>query len=260
MKRAFSAAILVLAFIGAATGATTVTGQILDYEKGYLFFTTGDGFRVAPNATIVNGTPETREYARVTFDGSGTITRIEVSRTKLPAEGDLGALHQYAVQLSTPAPNPDLAQPPAGGLCGRTIGGKEVGVRFVVQVPPNTPLTDTIYLTTDQSGWNPQAYRLDRIDGLHYGTILKLLSGTHMQVLVDRGSAQSIMVAENGIEQKPMLLCVGDSDVQAFRVQVYRWADEQGASSQQIPQTFPTPYNPAPFPNLPQPPRPSPHP
>lgn len=260
MKRALSAVILVLALIGAATGATTVTGQILDYEKGYLFFTTGDGFRVAPDAGIVNGPPQTRDYARVTFDATGTITHIEVSRSKLPPEGDLASLRRFAVTLSTPAPNPELAQAPAGGLCGRTIGGKQVGVRIVVQVPPNTPLTDTIYLTTDQSGWNPQAYRLDRLDGLHYGTILKLLSGTHMQVLVDRGSAQSIMVAQNGIEQKPLLLCVGDSDAQAFAVHVYRWADEQGPGSQQIPMTFPTPYNPAPFPNLPQPPRPSPRP
>jgi hypothetical protein len=257
MKRVISAVVLVLALIGAASGATTVTGQVLDYEKGYLFFTTGDGFRVAANADIVNGAPHTRDYARVTFDSSGTITRIETSHTKLPPEGDLASLHHFAIALSTPAPNPDLAQPPAGGLCGRTVAGKQVGVRIVVQVPPNTPLTDTIYLTTDQSGWNPQAYRLDRLDGLHYGTILKLLSGTHMELLVDRGSAQSIMVAQNGIEQKPMTLCVGDSDAQAFRVQVYRWADEQGPGSQQIPTTFPTPFNPAPFPNLPQP---TPHP
>ncbi len=258
MKRALSAVALALVLAGAATGATTVTGQILDYERGYLFFTTGDGFRVAPDATIV-GVPRARRYARVTFDASGTIVRVEVSSLKLPPEGDLGALARFAVAMSTPAPNPDLAPAQRAGRCSRTVRGKLVAVTINVQVPPTTALTDTVYMTSDQSGWNAQAYRLDRIDALHYRTMLKLYSGTTMHVLFDRGSAQSIQVAENGIEQQPYLLCIGDEDAQAFRSVVYRWADEQSGPGGQIPQTFPTPYNPAPFPNLPTPPpRPSP--
>lgn len=260
MKRIGPALVLTLALIGAASGATTVTGQVLDYEKGYLFFTTGDGFKVAQNATVENGPPQTRDYARVTFDPNGTITDIQVSHKKLPPEGDLSAVHRFAVALSTPAPNPDLNQPQTGSLCSRTQGGKLVGITIAVQVPPNTPLTGTIYMTTDQSGWNPQAYRLDRVDALHYRTTLRLYSGTTMQVLFDRGGMQSIQVAENGIEQKPYTLCIGDEDAQAFRVHVYRWADDQGTQAQSVPMTFPTPYNPAPFPNLPTPPQPQPTP
>jgi hypothetical protein len=242
-----------LALVGAASPTVTVTSQILDYEKGWLFLTTGDGFRVAPNVEVVNGPAQTRRYARVTFDAAGTVTKIEVSRKKLPAEGDLASVHHFAVALSPSKPNPELAAPPAMGRCGLTRAGKMVGLTITLQVPPTTGATDNIYMTSDQSAWNAQAYRLDRIDALHYRTTLKLLSGTQMHVLFDRGSAQSIQLGQNGIEQKPYLLCVGDEDAQAFRATVYRWGDEQNGQTQQIPTALPTPYNPAPFPNLPTP-------
>ena len=255
MKRAIISALLVLGLIGASAGpSTVVTTQILDYEKGWLFLTTGDGFHVAPDVTVVNGPPEARRYARVTFDGTGVVTKIEVSSKKLPPEGDLSAVHRFAVQLSTPVPNPELVPAPNPDRCARTRGGKIVAVTVIVQVPPSTPLTDTVYMTSDQSAWNPQAYRLDRMDALHYRTVLKLYSGTIMHVLFDRGSVRSMEVQENGIEQKPYTLCIGDEDAQAFTRTVYRWADEQNGTTQQIPEALPTPYNPAPFPNMPSPP------
>jgi hypothetical protein len=253
MKRMLLAVLLTVALLGAATPAVTVTSQILDYEKGWLFLTTGDGFRVSPNVDIVNGPAATRRYARVTFDGSGIVTKIEISRTKLPAEGDLNGIHRFAVALSPAAPNPELGAPPPIGRCGLTRPGKLVGLTITVQVPATTGATDTIYMTSDQSAWNAQAYRLDRIDALHYRTTLKLLSGTQMHVLFDRGSTQSIQLGQNGIEQQPYVLCIGDEDAQAFHAIVYRWGDEQNGSTQQIPQALPTPYNPAPFPNLPTP-------
>jgi hypothetical protein len=260
MKRALLGILLAISLVGATAAPTSVTTQILDYEKGYVFFTTGDGFHVAPNVQILNGPPAARRYARVTFDDSGTVVKIELSNTKLPAEGDLSSIHRFAIALSTPAPNPDLAPVTGFDKCRNTLGGHLVTVAIEVQVPPTTGLTDQVYMTTDQSGWYAQAYRLDRIDTLHYRTVLKLYSGTQLHVLFDRGSTQSIQVGENGIEQKPGLLCVGNEDVQAFRSTVHHWADEQVGGTQQLPQTMPTPYNPAPFPNLPPAPHPSPRP
>ena len=239
--------LLVAGLIGAGAPQTTVTAQILDYEKGFIFFTSGDGFRVSPAVTIVNGEPAARRYARVTFDANGVVTRIEVSQTKLAPEGDLAAVSHFAVAASTPAPNPDLVPSPRPGRCATVRAGKSVTVTVTAQVPPSTGPTDSVYMTSDQSGWNVQAYRLDRVDVLHYRTVLKLYSGTVMHVLMDRGSTQSIQVGENGIETKPFLLCVGDEDVQAFRVAVYRWGDEAAGPSQAIPQAIPTPYNPSPF-------------
>ncbi len=240
----------------AATAATgpVVTAQILDYEKGYVFFTTGDGFKVAPNVVIVNGPAVPPRYARVTFAADGTVTKIEVSLKKLPPEGDLDSVHRFAIALSPAQPNPELAPKPNPGLCSRTVAGKSVLVAVTVQVPPTTGVTNNVYMTTDQSGWNPQAYKLDRIDALHYRTVMRLNSGTVMHVLFDRGSTQSVQVGENGIEQQPYLLCIGDSDVQAFTRTVSRWGDETAAGTMPVPQTMPTPYNPAPFPNLPTPP------
>jgi hypothetical protein len=99
---------------------------------------------------------------------------------------------------------------------------------------------------------------LDRIDAVHYRTMLKLYSGTILHVLFDRGSTQSIQVGENGLDVPPYLLCIGDEDAQAFRATVYRWGDEKTDGIQPVPQAMPTPYNPAPFPNLPTPPQPTP--
>lgn len=253
MKRIAALLLSGVMLLGAANAgqSTVVTAQLLDFEKGYVFFTTGDGFHVAPDVTIVNGPAVARRYARVTFDASGVVTKIEISKAKLPPEGDVASLHRYAVALSPAQPNPDLA--PAAGLdrCSRTRPGKMVALSVTIQVPPTTPLTDTVYMTSDQSGWNYQAYRLDRIDALHYRTLLKMYSGTEMHVLFDRGGAQSVQVQENGIDQAPYMLCIGDEDAQAFTRTVYRWADQQAAALPAVPQAMPTPYNPAPFPNLP---------
>lgn len=256
MTRFLSAIVLVAMACCMATAIaadTVVTAQILDYEKGYVFFTTGDGFKVAPNVVVVNGPAAPPRYARVTFDAAGTVTRIEVSHTKLPPQGDLASIHRYAIALSPPQPNPDLVPPSGGDRCARTKGGKLVAVSVTVQVPPSTTVTDDVYMTSDQSAWNPQAYKLDRIDALHYRSQLKLYSGTVMHVLFDRGSSQSIQVGQNGIEEKPFLLCVGDEDAQAFTRTVYRWGDETAGGTMPVPQSVPTPYNPAPFPNLPTP-------
>jgi hypothetical protein len=254
MKRALEALLFMVCLIAATPQTMTVTTQVLDYEKGYIFFTTGDGFHVAPDAVIVNGPVVARRYVRVTFDATGVVTRIEVSEKKFPPEGDVGAVARYAVALSSPAPNPDLIPQKSSDRCSNTRPGKLVTVAITVQAPPSTAFNDQVYMTSDQSGWNAEAYRLDRVDALHYRTVLKLYSGTVMHVLFDRGSTQSIQVGENGIDIKPYLLCVGDEDAQAFTRIVYRWGDEQSGPTQTIPQVLPTPYNPAPFPGLPTPP------
>ncbi len=244
----------------AQAGIVTVTAQILDYEAGYVFFTSGDGFKVAPNVSIVDlksgapaGSPQPRQYGRVTFDAAGIVTKIELTNAKLPLDGDYGAIRKFVIALSTPAPNPDLAPHLNGSRCASVRPGRSVTLNITVQVPPTTSLTDNVYMTTDQSGWNAQAYRLDRRDALHYRVQLKLLSGIQLHVLFDRGSMQSVQLARNGIEQEPYPICIGDEDAQTFTQTVFNWADQQAGASIPIPQTMPTPYNPAPFPNLPTP-------
>ncbi|HLY03728.1 MAG TPA: hypothetical protein VKR56_14685 [Candidatus Cybelea sp.] len=252
----------------AADPSIVVTGQLLAYQDGFVFFTTGDGFRVAPGVVIRDAktgaatklSPAPRIWARATFDATGTVTELDLSRAALPPEGNFADVMRFAVAASSPAPNPDLlayqnlATPaPGGGLpAGVSYSGKPVLVTFIVQVPPTTPLTSSVYISTDQSAWNAQAIPMDRIDALHYEITRRYPSGTIFNYLYDRGSLQSEEIAQNGLSRKPRKFVVPDADVRTVSDTVYAWQDQvPGSINQQQPQIMPTPYNPAPFPNLP---------
>lgn len=252
----------------AAGPSVVVTGQLLAYQDGYVFFTTGDGFHVANGVVIKDAKtggstaikPAPRVWARATFDGSGTVTELDLSRAPLPPQGNFADVARYAVAISTPVPNPDLLRnietPPPGEpeivAAARHFSGRPVLVTFIVQVPPYTPFTSSIYITTDQSGWNAQAVPMDRVDALHYQITRRYNSGTVFRYLYDRGSLQSQEIAQNGLARPPRSLVVTDADVRVIRDTVFAWQDQSpGAVSQPQPQIMPTPYNPAPFPNLP---------
>ncbi|HKU81697.1 MAG TPA: hypothetical protein VJP76_05960 [Candidatus Tumulicola sp.] len=267
LRAAASAAIamLAVALTVAASPSLVVTGQLLAYQDGFVFFTTGDGFRVAPGVAIRDAAgnapativPAPRVWARVHFDPNGTVTELDLSRAPLPPEGNFADVARFAVALSSPVPNPDLmpATPAPGHTLAPTqhFSGKPVLVTFTVQVPPNTPFGAAVYITTDASGWNAQAIPMDRVDTLHYQITRRLNSGTIFRYLYDRGSFQSEEVAQNGLQRPPRELIVTDADVRAVRDTVYAWIDStQGNTNGQQPSGLPTPYNPAPFPNLPQ--------
>lgn len=270
MRRTLSAlAAASLAILLLAAGApVVVSGQLLAYQEGYVFFTTGDGFRVAHDIVIKDAKtggatgikPGPRLWARATFDAAGTVTELDLSRAPLPPQGSFADVARFAVALSTPAPNPDLLQniatPPPGQpetvAAARHFSGRPVLVTFIVQVPPYTPFTSSVYISTDQSGWNAQAIPMDRVDALHYEITRRYNSGTIFRYLYDRGSMQSQEVAQNGLARVPRELVVTDADVRVIRDTVYAWQDSgPGQVNQPQPQVMPTPYNPAPFPNLP---------
>ncbi len=252
----------------AAGPPVIVSGQLLAYQDGFVFFTTGDGFHVAGNVTIKDAKtggatalkPAPRIWARATFDASGTVTELDLSRAPLPPQGNFADVAHFAVAISSPVPNPDLLRnietPPPGApitvAAARHFSGRPVLVTFIVQVPPYTPFTSSIYITTDQSGWNAQAVPMDRVDALHYQITRRYNSGTVFQYLYDRGSLQSQEVAQNGLARTPRSLVVTDADVRVIRDTVFAWQDSApGQVNAPQPQIMPTPYNPAPFPNLP---------
>ncbi len=281
IRKLLSLSAVSLAIVLLAAGSSVVvSGQLLAYQDGFVFFTSGDGFRLAPGVAIrdakTGGTtslaPAPRIWARATFDASGIVTELDLSRAPLPPQGNFADVMRFAVAASSPAPNPDLlayqnlATPaPGQSVASANIhySGMPVLVTFIVQVPPNTPPTSSVYITTDQSGWNAQAVPMDRIDGLHYEITRRYPSGTVFRYLYDRGSFQSEEIAQNGLNRTPRNFVVPDADVRVIRDTVFAWQDQvPGNINQAQPQVMPTPYNPAPFPNLPPglpPPEPQPH-
>lgn len=255
-------AFAVVAAVGASAQALRVTGQILAYQDGYVFFTTGDGFRVAANVAIDDAKtgrptsmrPAPMMFARATFDATGNVTELDLSATALPPEGDFAAVERFAVALSTPVPNPDLVQPaPRVPLGTRAIegSGRPVVVVFKVEVPPSTPIDASVFMTTDASGWNPEAIPMQRVDALHFRVVERLAVGTVIHYLYTRGSFASEERSAGGLDVQPRTAAVTNVDDQVYNSTVYRWADQGLPGSLLQPNVFPTPYNPAPFPNLP---------
>jgi hypothetical protein len=249
MKHHFRAAFAALAVLLIAAGAPiSITGQLLAYQDGYVFFTSGDGFRAASQIAILDDTthkpslrrPGPRDYARATFNDAGEIVELDLSTQPFPLEPLPDVVQKFVVAASTPYPNPDLAGP-AGATMTRngvaqTFSGKLVLVTITVQVPPATPLGAQVFMTTDTAQWNPQAIQLDRIDALPF------------------------RVTRRGLDVHPHQLIVTDADVRTVSDVVFNWADTMpGTSQAPQPGVIPTPYNPAPFPNLP-PGQPTPHP
>ena len=243
--------------------AIAMTGQLLAFQNGFVFFTTGDGFRVSPGVKILDyktqqptaDKPRARTYARAIFDDTGTVTELDLSHDALPFSAPPD-VRKFAVAASTPVPNPDLAPKPGSESAPAGVGsiagsGRPVLVTITVQVPANTPTTASVYITTDASGWNAQAIQLDRIDALHFRITRRIAGGTVLHYLYTRGSLQSEELGENGLTRSPRPMILGDADVRAINDVVYNWADATTSGQASQPNAIPTPYNPAPFPNLP---------
>ena len=224
------------------------SGQLLDYRKGFVFFTTGDGFRVAQTIKLddVDGKPTplqpvTRLYARAAFDtGNGSVVELALSKTPLPNEAQYNEIKRFAVALSTPFPNPDLKP-------GEGLTGKPVLVVFNVQVPPKTPFGDAVYVATDVSAWSATAIRMDRVDALHYRVSQDFASGTRFLYRYTRGSWRSAERGQDGLEVKPRQFLVRNADVQRIDDTVYHWGDEDQAAPNLGNGPVPTPFNPLPF-------------
>jgi hypothetical protein len=275
MKRRFISLLCVLAMLGADAPAVSISGQLLAYQQGYVFFPSGNGFRVAPGVRILDYAtkaptpmePRPRLFARAVFDGEGRVDELDLSKKALPLEPLSPLTQKYVVAASPSYPDPELVpKTGANGLVttgnGATVAfsGKPVLVVINVEVPPTTPLDAQVYMATDTTGWNPQALRMQRVDALHFRSVQRLRSGTIIHYVYTRGTLQTEERSANGLEERPRTLIVTDADVRDENDHVYQWADQTVAGGARVqPDVQPTPFNPAPFPNLP-PGFPTPHP
>ncbi|HEY4441247.1 MAG TPA: hypothetical protein VGN14_12385 [Candidatus Elarobacter sp.] len=257
MRRAFALlaafAVVALAAPGLAQGTLVrFTGQLLDVGSGYVYFTTGAAFKLAPTVAYNDydtGKPTTlrpapKLFARAVLDpGTKQVVELDLTKKRLASDTTYAPDVQSAV-----ATKPTVTSAPE--IVGVRVTGKEVPVEFVVTVPPTTPINATVYLSTDASGWNPQAIKLDRIDGSRYRVVRRLASGTKFVFRVTRGSWNSVEVGEDGLEPpQPRQFFVTESDSRSYPVTVYGWSDNRANAPQGAqPGAIPTPFNPNPFP------------
>ena len=270
LLRSIAAALCTIVILGVAPApapspSVSITGQLLAYQDGYVFFTSGNGFKVSPDVRVLDDAtkhtatmlPKPRVYARAVFDGAGQVVELDLSKAPLPLEPLSEQVASYVVAASPSYPNPDLAPAPSKysrlpANAPPTGSGKLVLLNITVQVPPNTPLGSQIYMATDTTSWNPQAIALVRVDALHFRVVRRFASGTILHYIYTRGSLATEERGENGLDVPAHSVIVTDADVRAINDVVYRWADQSTPTGQQIqPDVAPTPYNPAPFPNLP---------
>ena len=199
------------------------TVQLLDIERGFVVTTAGDALTAAANLQLAgpNGAPVKTIAAgtsvRLTFDAAGAVATV----TALPSRLASSATTQVAA------------------------------VTFIVRVPASTQPGDQIYMTTNQSGWNALAIRMDRIDPQHFRTIVGVPVGGPFKYLYTRGNSPTIERAASGLTRHPRVLDVVDDGSRTVQDAVEHWGDEMGNITMPAPQSTPTPFNPAPFPNLP---------
>jgi len=216
------------------SGPLVASGQIVDLERGYIVFATGDAFKldqavriidyhtgIAPSYAIVPGV-----FASITIDqASSLVTGVRTSLEPLAEGMPIAQVPHTLVSAASPRKrNPDLAPPP---VLFRSKLSNAVRVTIDVEVPPETPLADDIYITTDSSGWNAQAIKMQRVNGRHFRIQIDLKGGTQFHYLFTRGSWQSVERARSGLAREPRTLFVPGGDSMVLDATVYRWADVQ---------------------------------
>jgi hypothetical protein len=207
-------------------------GQVLDVERGYIVFSTGDALRLAPDATFtdaVTGKPheasvQPGQYADVTLDQNGVVTLIRISDEPMTSgKPEAEIPRQFVVQATRGFPNPDLI-PPASRVPVSKLSPTE-RVTITVEVPPQTPFADDIYISTDTSGWNPQAVKMQRIDGRHFRVTMDVLPGSLFRYLFTRGSWPTVESDAAGLRRSPRRLSAEGAVSLAVDATVQRWVD-----------------------------------
>jgi len=208
------------------------TGQVLDVERGYIVFATGDALRLAPDARFLDAATGTNrepsvqpgQYADVTLDQSGVVTTVRVSDDPIAAGRPVTDVpRQYVAQATPPFPNPDLI-PSATRYPVSKLSPTE-RVTITVQIPPQTPFADDIFISTDTSGWNPQAVKMQRIDGRRFRAIMDVLPGAQFRYLFTRGSWPTVESDQAGLRRSPRRLVAEGGVALSVDSTVQRWLD-----------------------------------
>ena len=227
------------------------TGQLLDLRNGYVYFTSGDAFKLAAAPKIADYDtggptalqPRAKLFARAIIDpATNQVVELDLTTKRLAFDAAYGVVpNPLSVTKPTTVKAPEIV--------GIPVTGKEVAVAFVVTVPPTTAINSSVYISTDASNWNPQAIKMDRIDGQRYRAIRRFASGTKFAFRVTRGSWNSVELGNDGLQAPPHEYYTKEVDAQEARVTVFAWTDDRANVPQAAqPGAIPTPFNPNPFP------------
>ncbi len=233
--------------------AIDIVVQLLVLQPGTAVLTDGAAYKVAPNVTIVDlksgkpiATPSPGALVRLTFDSAGVIQTIAGGVPKDQQTADRSAIAGFAVlPAAQGSPEPSNAY--------TAFNLKRVMVTFTVRVPATTNSGDTVYLTDSELRWNPVGIRMDRIDLLRYRAVVAVPSGAAFNYLYTRGNGQTIELGTKGLQRQ--VRTMQPTGLEPLRQDdvVERWGDEVGNTLLPAPHASPTPFNPAPYPNVPKP-------
>jgi hypothetical protein len=92
-----------------------------------------------------------------------------------------------------------------------------------VIVPPRTPPSDDIYLSTERTSWSPAEVRMDRVDARHFRLALQLHRGARVAFRVTRGS-YGTTERDAARTLPPAHIAVGEPDAHVTVV-IPAWAD-----------------------------------
>jgi hypothetical protein len=214
-----------------AAPADAYTGQLIDVERGYVVFANGDALRLAASARVLDartGGPvqdvQPGAYGAASLDANGAVAQLLVSDAPFAQGMSMDDLPRAdVVQASPSQANPDLASnvPPIAP----SKLTKSEAVTITAFVPPTTPFTDDIYITTDTSGWNPQAVKMARIDGRRFRVTMDVLPGTQFHYLFTRGSWATVESDQAGLRRQPRTFFAQGAVAMDLDATVQRWID-----------------------------------
>lgn len=172
----------------------TITTQLVIESKGYVIATNGGSYKLIGKAAEFQSPMETGTYLRLRVD------------PQTSNAFDIAASTQPFAAVGPQAPR--------------------VAVTFIVQVPPNTPPSDIIYMANSGSNWTANGVRFSPLTGNRWSAVLTLDSGSSLEYRYTRGSWNTDERNAAGQQIPNRSLRVTKSgEIQQVNDTVVRWAD-----------------------------------
>jgi hypothetical protein len=196
------------ALIVAATAAALFRVVPLACSGDRLAIAGGGVLRLAEGATCAAVVPGRALTIAIADDGRAT-PQVPPAPT--------GATPRPAAEIPRTA---FVLAPAANGDADQTA---LVTIQILVTVPPRTPPTDDIYVSTERSNWSPSEVRMDRVDARHFRLTVQLHRGAQLAFRITRGSAAT-MERDAARALPKAHVAVGEPNARV-EVDVPAWAD-----------------------------------